>query len=124
MYVLLAGNQAKNRIMLRPLMEQEPELNAVGDAADAQDLLAQARVIHPDLVLLDWELPGLQGTSLLHELHCLGFPLKVVAFSQCSEARQEALAAGADAFVSRDEPLEWLLITLYAVAGLSPCFPG
>lgn len=105
-------------------MEQEPELSVVGEAVEAQDLLAQARVIHPDLVLLDWELPGLQGTGLLLALHGLGCPMKVVAYSERMEARQEALAAGADAFHSKDEPLEWLLITLYAFAGLSPCFAG
>ena len=124
MNVLLADERAKERTVLRRLMEQEPELSVVGEATEAQDLLAQAHAVHPDLVLLDWELPGLQGTGLLPDLHCHGCPLKVVAYSECTEARQEALAAGADAFVSREEPPEWLLITLYAVAGLSQCFVG
>ena len=124
MHVLLADNQAKNRTVLRRLLEQEPELSVVGEATDAQDLLAQVHVVHPNLVLLAWELPGLQGTDLVRALHFLGCPLKVVAYSERAEARQEALAAGADAFASREEPLEWLLITLHAVAGLSPCFVG
>jgi DNA-binding NarL/FixJ family response regulator len=124
MYVLLADDQTKERTSLRRLMAQEPELRVVGEVTEAQDLLAQAQVIHPDIVLLDWELPGLEGTDMLPSLHCLGWPMKVVAYSERAEARQEALAAGADAFVSRDEPLEWLLITLHSVAGLSPCFVG
>lgn len=105
-------------------MDQEPELSVVGEAVEARDLLAQAQVVQPDLVLLDWGLPGLQGAGLLRALHCLGYPLKVVAYSERTEARKEALAAGADAFVCREEPPEWLLITLYSVGGLSPYFPG
>jgi DNA-binding NarL/FixJ family response regulator len=124
MYILLAANRAKERTVLRRLMEQEPELSVVGEVSEARDLLAQAQAVHPDLVLLDWELPGLQGADLLLALHCLGYPLKVVAYSERTEARQEALAAGADAFVHREEPPQWLLITLYSVAGLSPCFLG
>ena len=124
MYVLLADNRATERTVLRRLLEREPELSVVGEAVEARNLLAQAWAVHPDLVLLDWELPGLQGTDLLPTLRCLGCPLKVVAYSERKEARQEALAAGADAFFSKDEPLEWLLITLYSVAGLSPCIVG
>ena len=65
MYVLLADSHAKERAALRRLMAQEPELNVVGEAVGVQDLLAQAQALHPDLVLLNWELPGLQGTDLL-----------------------------------------------------------
>jgi DNA-binding NarL/FixJ family response regulator len=124
MYVLLADNKAKNRTVLRRLMEQEPELTVVGEVVEARDLLVQVQGVHPDFVLLDWELPGLRGTGLLVALHCLGCPLKVVAYSERTGARQEALAAGADAFVSREEPLEELVNTLRAVGGLSPYFPG
>ena len=106
MYVSLADSQAEESAELRQLFELEPELCLVGEAVEAQDLLAQAQVVHPDLVLLDWELPGLQGTDLLLALHCFGCPIKVVAFSERTEARQEALSAGSDAFVSRDEPME------------------
>ncbi len=124
MYVLLADNQAKNRTVLRRLLEQEPELNVVGEAVEARDLLTQAQAVHPDLVLLEWELPGLQGTDLVRALHFLGRPLKVVVYSERTEAGQEALDAGADALASREEPLEWFLTTLHTVAGLSPCSVG
>ena len=124
MHILLADRQPKNRTALRRLLEQEPELSVVGEAVEARDLLAQAQAVHPALVVLDWELPGLQDTCLLRALHRLGWPLKVLVYSNRTEARQEALGAGADAFFSKDEPMEWLLITLYTLAGLSPCFSG
>lgn len=124
MRVLLVDSHAQERSMLRRIVKQEPELSVVGEATGAQDLLAQAQAVHPDLLLLDWELPGLQGSDLLLTLHRLAFPVKVVAYSERTEARLEALTSGADAFVSRDEPLEWLLITLRKIGGLSPVFAG
>jgi DNA-binding NarL/FixJ family response regulator len=122
MHVLLADNQVSGRTALKRLLEQEPELYLIGEAAEAESLLAQAQAIRPDLVLLNWELPGLPAADLLAALQALCGPLRVVVFSDNMKARQEAMTAGADAFVCKEDPLEWLLSTVYAVAGLSPCF--
>lgn len=53
MRVLLVDSHAQERSMLRRIVKQEPELSVVGEATDAQDLLAQAQAVHPDLLLLD-----------------------------------------------------------------------
>ena len=131
MRILLADDQAQVRSALRLLLEQEPELSVVGEVAEATSLLVQVQAIQPDLVLLDWELPGLgarrrsafpsrsPGPHLLSILHSLGHPPKVIALSGCPEAGEEALAAGADAFVSKGDPPERLLTTLHHVSGSS-----
>ena len=125
MRVLVTEDQTKKMCeALKRLLAQESELNVVGQAAEAADLLIQVQETRPDLVLLDWELPGLERTDLLSALHDLGFPLKVVAFSESREMCHEALAAGVDAFVSREEPQEQMLTTLRTVGGLSPLFLG
>jgi DNA-binding NarL/FixJ family response regulator len=124
MQVLLADRQTRNRTILRRLLEHEPELTVVGEAAEARDLLSQVQGAPPGLVLLDWMLPGMNGADLLRAIHRLGHSPKVVVYSECSEARREAMAAGADAFVSREEPPEWLLGTLHSVAGFSPYTVG
>jgi DNA-binding NarL/FixJ family response regulator len=122
MRILLSENRKKVRSALKQLLEQEPELSVVGEAAEVKDLLIQMQEIRPDLVLLDWELPGLQPTTLLSILHSLYRPLKVIAIGGTREARQAALDAGADAFISKEDPLEWLLITLHRIGGFSLCF--
>ena len=124
MYILLADNDAQERTALRWLFEQDPELAIVGEIAKVDSLLAQAQAIRPDLLVLDWELPGMQRADLLQALHGLGYPLKVVAFGTRPEASQEALAAGADAFVSKEEPVEELLKTVRSVGELSPYIVG
>jgi len=53
MHVLLADDQSKVRSALRLLLEQEPELNVVGEATKADELLAQVGTVCPDIVLLD-----------------------------------------------------------------------
>jgi DNA-binding NarL/FixJ family response regulator len=118
MRVLLADDQTKVRSALRLLLEQEPGLSVVGEAAEAEDLLAQVEVTQPDLVLLDWELPGLRTDDRLSALRALCPQLKVIALSGQPEARRAALSAGADAFVSKGEPPERLL------AALATTFPS
>ncbi len=122
MRVLLTDDQNTMRLALRRLLEQEPELHVVGEVAEVDDLLTQVRETRPDLVLLNWELPGIQADHIQHVRR--GYPLRVVAFSENCAARQAALAAGADAFVSREEPVKGLLTTLRTVMGLSPWVLG
>ena len=109
MRVLLADDQTKVRSALRLLLEQEPGLSVVGEAAEAEDLLAQVGTECPDLVLLDWELPDQGGAATLAGLRAARPGLMVIALSGQPEARQAALAAGADAFVSKGDPPERLL---------------
>ena len=109
MRVLLADDQSKVRSALRLLLEQEPELDVVGKATDADELVAQVGTVCPDIVLLDWELPGLPRHDVLSVLHARCPRLKVIALSGRPEARQAALDAGADAFVSKGDPPEQLL---------------
>jgi DNA-binding NarL/FixJ family response regulator len=119
MRVFLADDQARVRSALRLLLEQEPGLCVVGEAAEAEELLVQIKATRPDLMLLDWELPGLSlansvglGKQLLSVLHVFYPNLRVIALSGRPEAHQAALAAGVDAFVSKGDPPERLLTTL------------
>jgi len=114
MHVLLADDQAEVRSALRLLLEQESGMHVVGEAAEVDALLAQNEAIQPDLVLLDWELPGAQATDLLSVLRARCRSTIVIAISSRPEARQQALDAGVDAFVSKGEPPDRLLTTLHA----------
>ena len=109
MRVLLADDQSKVRSALRLILEHQPDLNVLGEAVDAQGLLDWVRLVCPDVVLLDWELPGLPRHNLLSALRASCPHLKVIALSGRPEARQAALADGADVFVSKGDPPEQLL---------------
>ena len=114
MRILLADDQSKIRFALRVLLERQPGLEVISEAINAENLLVQVETACPDLVLLGWELPGLATVSLLSALHRARSDLLVIALSGRPEARQAALDAGADAFVSKADPPERLLA---AIAG-------
>ena len=109
MRVLLADDESKVRSALRLLLEQEPGLSIVGEATKGEDLLAQVETTRPDLALLDCELPGPQTADLLPALRSRCPGLLVIALSGRPETRRAALAAGADAFVSKGDSPERLL---------------
>jgi len=94
---------------MRVLLERQPGIKVIGEAIDAQDLLVQTEATCPDLILLDWELPGLAAVDSLPALRRVCPDLLVIALSGRPEARRAALAAGADAFASKTDPPERLL---------------
>jgi len=89
----------------------------VGEVACAEELLAHAAVSSPDVVLLDWSVGGTAADKLMVALRCSCQGVGVIVLSGRPEARAQALAAGADAFVSKGDPPEHLLA---AIAGWRP----
>lgn len=121
MRVLLADDQSTLRSAVRLLLEQEADVNIVAEVADAPALLDVTARVHPDLVLLDWELPGLQGgkqaQAVLKALRTCCPNVQVIVLSGRPEAGRPALAAGASSFVSKADPPERLLAALHNAKG-------
>ena len=104
MRILIADRQAATRSALRMLLQEEDGLTVVGEAADSENLLSQMVSAHPDIVLLDWDLPGAPIQTLLSAIRASGNHTYVVVLSGHQEDARNALAAGADAFVSKANP--------------------
>jgi DNA-binding NarL/FixJ family response regulator len=118
MRILLADSQSRVRFALRSLLEEQSGLMVVGEATDCQGLLAQAEAACPELVLIDWDLPGMARVDLLSALQEMCPGLHVIALSSRPEVEQETLAAGAQAFVSKAGPPEPLLAAIQSVQDL------
>jgi DNA-binding NarL/FixJ family response regulator len=118
MRVLVADDQKQVRSALQMLLKHELNVSMVAEASEAKSLLALIQATHPDLLLIDWGLPGLSAIGSLPTLRRACPKLLVIALSGRPEIRQEALAAGADFFVSKVDPPEQLLSALHTV-GLS-----
>ncbi len=117
MRVLLADDQVWLRSAMRLLLEHESNIEVVGEARDLASLLHAMMALWPDLILLDWELPGF-STLLDHKqfICCLRSAnplLKIIALSVNSDAKVASLAVGIDAFVNKAEPPDKLLATLH-----------
>ena len=112
MRVLLADAHPEVRWALRPVIREEPGLALAGEVSDSEHLLEQAQELKPDLIVLEWELPGQPGAELLADLGTLNHGSWVIVLSSKPEAKQAALAAGANAFVSKANGPEELLAAL------------
>lgn len=115
MRVLLADGQTQVRSALQILLKQQPGVSVVGEVSEAHSLLAQLDATRPDLLLLDWSLPGLATVGSVAALRQLYPHVTVIVLSGRPEACREATAAGAHAFVSKADPPEQLLAALHAL---------
>lgn len=114
-HVILADDHASVRSSLRLLLNQEPALTVVGEAADAQGLLRLTAEQQPDLLLLDWELPGLPLPQLIRLLRYERPQLLVVAMSSRPESCHSALAGGANAFLGKTDAPEQVMETIWTL---------
>jgi DNA-binding NarL/FixJ family response regulator len=107
--LVVADADHRVRSALRILLREEPGLVVVGESPDLPSLIAQVRELMPDVVLLDWELPGRPAAALLLAQTVKDCSPVVIVFSARPESEEEVLTAGADAFVSKGDPPEALL---------------
>ena len=111
--ILLADHHTHVLRALNTLLLEKPDLVPVGEAVDANGLLSLSKELHPDLVLVDRELPGGLIEDLIAALHRLDPKPVVIVMNSTHEYERRLLQAGADAFVSKGDDPEWLLDKLY-----------
>jgi DNA-binding NarL/FixJ family response regulator len=109
MRVMVADDQSDVRSALRLMLEEKPGISLVSEAGSSQDLIMRVKADCPDLVLMDWELPGTRGDELLKTLKKVCPGVKVIALSSRPQMRRTALECGADKFVCKSDPPETLL---------------
>jgi DNA-binding NarL/FixJ family response regulator len=119
MRILIADHESNVRHGLHVLLAEWSGFSIVGEAANAEELMAQIEATCPDLVLLSWGLPGLAGAELLLALRRACDELYVIVLSGRPEARQAILDAGANAFISKVESPERLLAAIASASQTS-----
>ena len=117
MRILITAGQTPTRSALRLFLQEGRGLQVVGEAADSEELLTEVQSKHPNVVLLDWELPGQPTMDLLPTLRSLNSRLFVIVLSGRPELEEAARAAGADLFFSLGDPARRLLAALQAIGG-------
>jgi DNA-binding NarL/FixJ family response regulator len=119
MDIVLASQDHDLRLALEMLLREESGAYVVGTVSHSQALLALIRTVCPDLVLLDWDLPGQPSTEVLAQVKSADCTPKIVVLSKDGDAQEVALAAGADAFVVKGDPPRQLLAALRHVSSQS-----
>jgi DNA-binding NarL/FixJ family response regulator len=119
--VLIADDQALVRAGFRSILEAQPGIKVVGEAADGRDAVALARHRQPDVVLMDIQMPdldGLEATRRILEDVDADHPIAVLMLTtfDLNEYVYEALRAGASGFLLKDVMPEDLIAAVRVVA--------
>ncbi len=112
MRILLADHHTHALWALRTMLEEESGIESVGEAVDVESLLELSEELHPDLILIDRELPGRSFEDLIVDLHLLDPKPIVIVMSSDAGYERMLLKAGADAYVSKSDQPDWLLRSL------------
>lgn len=102
--LLLADDHAVVREGLRALLEQHADMCVVGEAGDRDAALLAARRLHPDLVLMDAKMPGVDLIDAIRALKGAAPDLQVLIFTSYAEPAliRDALGAGATGYLLKD----------------------
>jgi DNA-binding NarL/FixJ family response regulator len=122
--VLLADDHAIVRRGLKSLLETEPGLTVVAEAADGLDAIRLAEEHDPDVAILDVGMPKLNGIEVAARLQKLKRPPQVIILSMHADESYiiRALSAGARAYLLKDATDEDLIPAVRTVAGGKPFF--
>ncbi len=126
--ILLADDDPLVRIGLRAILDGEPDLVVVGEAADGADAVTQVRSLTPDVVLMDVRMPGVDGiraTELIVRRAPDGPRVLVVTTFENDSFVYDALRVGASGFLlKRARPEELIRAVRVIAAGDVLLFPA
>jgi DNA-binding NarL/FixJ family response regulator len=116
--VLVADDQALVRGGFRLILEAQPDIEVVGEAADGREAVTRAQDQRPDVVLMDIRMPGMDGLEATRLLMTSQSPPRVLMLTtfDLDEYVYDALRAGASGFILKDVRPEQLADAVRAVA--------
>jgi DNA-binding NarL/FixJ family response regulator len=117
--VLIADDMALMRGGLRMILEAQPDVEVVAEAASGREAIEAARLQRPDVVLMDIRMPGMNGIEATRELLAAGGHaprvLMLTTFD-LDEYVYDALKAGASGFLLKNAPPDQLAAGVRAIA--------
>lgn len=115
--ILIADDHAILRSGLRLLIEKQSGLSVIGEASDGSEALTKARELQPDLILLDLNMPGLDGLAALPLLRREVPKARLLILTMHDDASylQQALRSGASGYVLKKAVDNELLMGIEAV---------
>jgi DNA-binding NarL/FixJ family response regulator len=116
--ILLVDDHAIVREGYRRLLEEEPNIQVVGEASDASQACQSARALNPDVVVMDIALPGTSGIEATRRMLKDQPQMHILMFSMYGDAiyASRALEAGAQGYISKASAPEVLVQAIYAVS--------
>jgi len=116
--VLIADDQTLFREGIKDLLENEKMVEVVGEAADGQEVIRQARKLKPDVILMDIKLPQIDGIAATRQIRkdCPATNVLILSSYEDEAHVMEAIQAGANGYLSKMLPASELVSALKAFA--------
>ena len=116
--VLLVDDQSLLRMGFRMILDAEPDIEVVGEAADGAAGISMASALHPDVVLMDVRMPGMDGIQATASIIAADPASKILILTtfDLDEYVFAGLKAGASGFLLKDAPPAELLTAIRTVA--------
>lgn len=116
--ILLVDDHPMMRRGLRDLLAMEQDLDPVGEAGNGTDAIRLAHELEPDLVLLDLNMPGMDGLEILRQMRNEQIDARIIFFTVSDDQGDvlEALRSGADGYLLKDMDAEQLVAQIRLAA--------
>ena len=102
--VLVADDHSLLRTGVANIINQEPDLEVVAEASNGREAIDAFLIHHPDVVLMDLRMPGMEGVEAVQQIRALDPQARVVVLTtyDADEDIARALQAGAKAYILKD----------------------
>ncbi len=113
---MIVDDQRRARQSLRALLATERRVGEIEEASSGLEAVERVEIFHPDIILMDARMPEMDGLEATRRIKSLHPGIHIILLSMYAEYRPEAAAAGADAFLAKDEAPAKLLEVLWRLA--------
>jgi len=124
--VVLADDHVFVRDGIKSLLENEANIEVVGEATDGLEALKIVDIVKPDLLILDIRMPNMTGIEVVEKLRSQNITVKIVMLSmhESEEYVLKSIKAGADGYLLKGSSKEEFLKAVHAVANGGKYFSG
>ncbi len=116
--VVIADDHAIMRVGIKNILTRSSEICVVGEASDGAEAITLVNELHPDVLILDMEMPVMDGVEVARRLQASQSPVRILVLSAYDDRQYilEMLNMGASGYLIKDEAPE---VIVDAVQGIS-----
>ena len=116
--VLIADDHAIMRVGIKNILTRSEEIIVVGEASDGAEAIQLIDDLHPDVLILDMEMPVMDGVEVARHLQANHSPVKILVLSAYDDRQYilEMLNMGASGYLIKDEAPEVIVDAVHGIA--------
>lgn len=120
--LLLVDDHPIMRQLISSTLEEEVDITVIGEAANGKEAIHKTRQLRPDLILMDFSMPGIDGIEATRIIHSEHPDIRIIGLSLYQDENRTAkmLEAGAATYVCKDELFDKLITAIRQVSSPVP----